>query len=254
MFLTFCNFRAAKIGKAGAETAREGDPMSYLIVVAHPDDEVLGAGATMHKLSQAGREVGVCVLSGQAEARAGRPADSELAADMGSCLGLLGVSRTYAGGFPNIMLNTVPHLELVRFIEAAMEDSRAEVVITHHPADLNNDHLHTSLACQEAARLFQRRPSRTPLRELLYMEVPSATEWSLNAGMAGFRPDTFVEVGAEGVERKLEALARYRGVMRGYPHPRSREGIFGLAAYRGMQSGCLYAEAFQTALRRVTAV
>lgn len=42
--------------------------------------------------------------------------------------------------------------------------------------------------------------------------------------------------------------------MRGYPHPRSREGIFGLAAYRGMQSGCLYAEAFQTALRRVTAV
>lgn len=218
------------------------------------DDEVLGAGATMHKLSQTGREVGVCVLSGQAEARAGRPADSELAADMGSCLRLLGVSRTYAGGFPNIMLNTVPHLELVRFIEAAMEDSRAEVVITHHPADLNNDHLHTSLACQEAARLFQRRPSRTPLRELLYMEVPSATEWSLNAGMAGFRPDTFVEVGAEGVERKLEALARYRGVMRGYPHPRSREGIFGLAAYRGMQSGCLYAEAFQTALRRVTAV
>ena len=26
--------------------------MSYLIVVAHPDDEVLGAGATMHKLSE----------------------------------------------------------------------------------------------------------------------------------------------------------------------------------------------------------
>lgn len=228
--------------------------MSYLVVVAHPDDEVLGAGATMHRLSQAGREVCVCVLSGRAEARAGRPSDGELAGDMGSCLGLLGVARTYTGDFPNIMLNTVPHLELVRFIEEAMEDCGAEVVVTHHPADLNNDHLHVSLACQEAARLFQRRPSQTPLRELLYMEVPSATEWSLNPGMSGFRPDTFVEVGPEGVERKLEALALYRGVMRDYPHPRSREGVTGLAALRGMQSGCRYAEAFQTALRRIAAV
>ena len=228
--------------------------MSYLIVVAHPDDEVLGAGGTMYRLSQAGRDVRVCVLSGRAEARSGRPADSELEEDMGSSLDMLGVSRAYVGGFPNIMLNTVPHLELVRFIEAAVEDARAEVVITHHPADLNNDHLHVSLACQEAARLFQRRPSQPPLRELLFMEVPSATEWSLNAGMNGFRPDTFVEVGEEGVERKLAALARYRGVMRDYPHPRSREGVTGLAALRGMQSGCRYAEAFQTAMRRIAAV
>lgn len=228
--------------------------MSYLVVAAHPDDEVLGAGATMYKLTQAGRRVNVCILSGRAEARSGRPADSELADDTGSSLDMLGVSRAYIGGFPNIMLNTVPHLELVRFIEAAMEDAGAEVVITHHPADLNNDHLHVSLACQEAARLFQRRPSRTPLRELLYMEVPSATEWSLNAGMNGFRPDTFVEVGAEGVERKLAALAQYRGVMRDYPHPRSREGITGLSSFRGMQSGCMYAEAFQTAMRRIAAV
>ena len=48
-----------------------------------------------------------------------------------------------------------------------------EVVFTHHPADLNNDHLHTSLACQAAARLFQRRPDLTLLKELLFMEVPS---------------------------------------------------------------------------------
>ncbi|MDE7354926.1 MAG: PIG-L family deacetylase [Acetatifactor sp.] len=225
--------------------------MSYLIVVAHPDDEVLGAGATMYKLSQAGYEVNVCIMSAQAMARAKRPADNELKADTDSCMEMLGVKRTFLGDFPNIMLNTVPHLELVQFIEKAIEETEADVIITHHPEDLNNDHLHTSLACQEASRLFQRKNLRTPLKELLFMEVPSATEWALNTAMNIFRPDTFVEVGKKSVIRKIEALSQYRNVMRPYPHPRSEEGIMGLAAYRGGQSGCDYAEAFQTAMRRI---
>lgn len=228
--------------------------MSYLIVVAHPDDEVLGAGATIYRLSQVGKDVNVCILSGQAMARAKRPGDKELQDDMEACLGMLGVKQVMKGDFPNIKLNTVPHLELVQFIEKAIRDTGAEIIITHHPADLNNDHLHTSLACQEAARLFQRTDNCPPLRELLFMEVPSATEWSLNAAMNAFRPDTFIEVGEEGIEKKIEALSQYRNVMRAYPHPRSREGIMGLAAFRGGQSGCNYAEAFQTAIRRVSTI
>lgn len=225
--------------------------MSYLIVVAHPDDEVLGAGATMYRLSKQGKEVNVCIMSGQAAARNYRPSDQELESDTSSCLDMLGVKKTFLGNFPNIKLNTVPHLELVQFIEKAIVETGADVVITHHPSDLNNDHLHTSLACQAAVRLFQRRPDVKPLKELLFMEVPSATEWGLNAAMNDFRADTFVEVGEEAVKVKIEALSQYRGVMRSYPHPRSEEGIKGLAAYRGSQSGCNYAEAFQTAIRRV---
>lgn len=226
--------------------------MSYLIVAAHPDDEVLGAGATMYCLAGKGKEVNVCILSGQAEARSRRPSNCELEEDTKSCLELLGVKRQFMGDFPNIMLNTVPHLELVRFIENAIRETQADVIITHHPGDLNNDHLHTSLACQEAARLFQRNAEYKPLRGLFFMEVPSATDWALNGSLAGFKPDTFIEVGEEGIERKLEALGQYKGVMRPYPHPRSREGIMGLAAVRGGQSGCCYAEAFQTAIRRVS--
>lgn len=225
--------------------------MSYLIVVAHPDDEVLGAGATMYRLSGQGEEVNVCIMSGQAAARNYRPSDAELEEDTSSCLEMLGVKKTFLGEFPNIKLNTVPHLELVQFIEKAIVETGADVVITHHPGDLNNDHLHTSLACQAAVRLFQRRSDVTPLKELLYMEVPSATEWGLNQAMNDFRPDTFVEVGEEAVDVKIKALSQYRGVMRPYPHPRSDEGIKGLAAYRGSQSGCNYAEAFQTAIRRI---
>ena len=82
------------------------------------------------------------------------------------------------------------------------------------------------------------------------MEVPSSTEWSLDASVRRFAPNYFVEVGQEGVTRKLEALAKYKGVMRPYPHPRSREAIGGLAAFRGAQAGCNYAEAFECVYQR----
>lgn len=224
--------------------------MTYLIVVAHPDDEVLGAGATMYKLAKEGHSVNVCILSGQVSARNNRPETGELAADVDSSMNILGVEKVIKGEFPNIEFNTVPHLRLVQFIEKAITETGAEVVFTHHPADLNNDHLHTSLACQAAVRLFQRKADVKPLKELLFMEVPSATEWALNKAMNQFNANTFIEVGEEAVDKKIEALAQYRGVMRDYPHPRSREALKGLAAYLGGQAGMVYAEGFESVFRR----
>jgi LmbE family N-acetylglucosaminyl deacetylase len=145
----------------------------------------------------------------------------------------------------------VPHLHLVQFIEKAIIESGADVLITHHPADTNNDHLHTSLACQAALRLFQRRTDVKPISELWFMEVLSSTEWSVNSAMNGFNPNMFVEVGEEGISKKLESLAMYRGVMRPYPHPRSEEAISALAVYRGAQAGVNRAEAFQCVFRRM---
>ena len=224
--------------------------MNYLIVAAHPDDEVLGAGALMYVKSRKGDRVDVCILSGGAEVRHLRPGDAELEADIAGSAGVLGVHSLVKGNFPNIQLNTVPHLKLVQFIEESIHRCQPDVVITHHPSDTNNDHLHTYLACQAAIRLFQRRPEERPLRELWYMEVPSATEWSVNQAMQGFTPNTFVEVGEEGVDAKIRALSQYRDVMRPYPHPRSPETLKGLAACRGSQAGLCYAEAFQCVFRR----
>ena len=81
--------------------------------------------------------------------------------------------------------------------------------------------------------------------------VPSSTEWSLDSSSNDFRPNTYFEIGREGLDVKLKALAAYKGVMRPYPHPRSNEALEGLAAYRGAQAGCRYAEAFESVLRRV---
>lgn len=224
--------------------------MKYLLVVAHPDDEVLGAGASMWKWSQTGDTVEVAIMCTEAKARAFRPEDNELEDDTNNALKMVGVSKKYEATFPNIEMNTVPHLKLVQFIESAIRESEPDIVITHHPADTNNDHLQTSMACQEAIRLAQRRPEIKPLKEFWYMEVPSCTEWAINTAMQRFVPNCYVEIGLQGVEAKIKALSMYRGVMRPYPHPRSEEAIKGLAAYRGCQFNMQYAEAFQIVLRR----
>ena len=223
--------------------------MKYLIVVAHPDDEVLGAGASIWKWAHNGDQVDVCIMCTEAKARAFRPDDKELDDDTHAALKYIGVNKEYEGKFPNIEMNTVPHLQLVQHIEAAIRESEPDIVITHHPADTNNDHLQTSMACQEAIRLAQRQPAVKPLKEFWYMEVPSCTEWKVNNAMQEFVPNCYVEVGRDGVDAKIKALGMYRGVMRPYPHPRSAEYITGLAAVRGSQWGVNYAESFEVVLR-----
>lgn len=223
--------------------------MKYLLVVAHPDDEVLGAGASIWNWTRKGDVVDVALMCTEAKARAFRPGDEELNSDLDESVAYLGVNKKYEATFPNIEMNTVPHLKLVQFIESAIKESEPDVIITHHPADTNNDHLQTSMACQEAIRLFQRRPEVKRVKEFWYMEVPSCSEWAINNAFNLFRPNCYVEVGKEGVDAKIKALSMYRGVMRPYPHPRSAEYITGLAAMRGGQWGQNYSEAFEVVLR-----
>ena len=221
--------------------------MNYLVVVAHPDDEVLGAGATINKLINKGNKVAVAIMSGHAAARANISAT--LSEDEAKAMGIIGVEKVYHADFPNIKMNTVPHLELVQYIEKCIIDWQAEAIITHHPSDVNIDHQETSKAAIAACRLFQRTDGVPKLRELMYMEVPSSTEWSLNSAENRFIPNTWIEIGKEGMETKIEALRAYAGVMRLYPHPRSVEALTGLAAYRGAQAGVNYAEAFDCVFR-----
>lgn len=219
---------------------------SVLIVVAHPDDDVLGCGGTAHQLTCRGVKVRAAILCGQVTARRHRPEDTLLSADMARATEILGMEQPILGEFPNIQMNTVPHLELVQFVEAAIIETQATRLFTTHPGDLNDDHRQVSAATQAAARLAQRGKQAPPLRSLHYMEIRSATDWAFRGGDA-FQPDSYFEIGLQGLAAKAKALAAYRDVMRPFPHPRSEEGLRGLAAVRGGAAGLNYAEAFQTA-------
>lgn len=223
--------------------------MSVLIVTSHPDDEVLGCGGLATALSAGGISVHSLVLVGDADARDGRPESDGLKRDIEAAHRILGVDGYTLGEFPNIRMNTVPHIEIVQCIERVLVRTQADIIYTHHPFDINDDHRHTSAACQAAARLFQRGNTVPPLKALFYMEILSSTDWSFAGSGPGFEPDTFFELGETHLRNKIAALETYRGVMRPFPHPRCAEIITGLAAYRGGQSGMRYAEAFQTAFR-----
>jgi len=217
-----------------------------LVVVAHPDDEVLGAGGTASALTSAGIAVTSCILAGNVEVRHRRPADGELRGDIERAASILGMGAPIMGDFPNIRMNTVPHLDMVEFIERAIVDTGATELFTHHPADLNDDHRQVSLACQTAARLPQRRNGMGSITGLHLMEIASSTDWSYACAASSFTPTTFFEIGQDHLAKKLEALSAYREVMRPFPHPRSTEVITGMAATRGAQFGANYAEAFQS--------
>ena len=220
-----------------------------LVVVAHPDDEILGFGATGAKLSGAGEVVQPIILCGDVDARSKRPGDKDLLADIHAANDIVGFSEPILGDFPNLRMNTVDHIDIVQFIENQIQAYEPARIFTHHPADLNNDHVQIAHACLAASRLFQRRSDVRALRSLHLMEIQSATDWSFGAGKESFTPNLFVDVENE-LDQKLKALSCYSNVMREFPHPRSPEAINGLAAYRGGQSGHKYAEAFQTVFMR----
>ena len=217
--------------------------MKILTITAHPDDEILGFGGSSWVLSQQGHKVHHFILSGVVEARRHRPGVDELVNDIEKANEIVGSTFELAD-FPNIKFNTVPHIELVQSVEKVIEEFQPDWVFTHHPMDLNDDHKHVSNACQAAVRLFQRKPMKR-IKAFYFMEISSSTDWSFPIGYGGFAPNTYLELGEEGLKRKLASLSNYRGVMRDFPHPRSVEAITGLAAKRGGEAGYKYAEAFQ---------
>lgn len=105
------------------------------------------------------------------------------------------------------------------------------------------------MVCQEIIRLFQRRIEVRRVQEFWYMEVPSCTEWKINNAMNSFRPNTYVEVGLEGVHVKVKALSMYRGLCVRIRTQGAMKYILGLATIRGSEWGCNYAEAFETVVR-----
>lgn len=222
-------------------------PGPVLVVVAHPDDEVLGCGATLARLAISDVPASVCFMAGDAAARTRRPTSEDLRADTETALGLLGVRSCFSGGFPNIRMNTIPHIELVEFVESAIRAVEPRTIITHHPGDLNDDHRATAHATLAACRLGQRNDNLKAVDLVLMCEILSATDWSFPQIQGGISANYFVEVGPPGVEAKLSALAKYRGVMRPYPHPRSQEAVRALAVLRGAAAGLNMAEAFEVA-------
>lgn len=240
------------IEKARLATDRELSPVRFvppnplrkrvLCVVAHPDDEVLGVGATLARHAQAGGRVVVLILSeGEREKMEGTPRCETRRESALSAAAVLGTEQVLFEDFPDQRLDSVPFVELIRPIEQAISRFRPQIVYTHHGGDANTDHQITFRATYAACRPMSQVGSS--VERLLTFETPSSTDQAPQVGDYVFAPNTFVDVESTW-ERKVEALRCYPSEMIGGIHPRSFDYIEALARMRGGYGGVRLAEAF----------
>jgi LmbE family N-acetylglucosaminyl deacetylase len=215
---------------------------TVLVVAAHPDDEVLGAGATAARRAAAGDAVHLAILGEGITSRPGadRAAVRALQDDARAVAGMLGAKSVVFGELPDNRFDTVALLDIVQKVEGWVREVDPEVVYTHHPGDLNIDHRLTFQAVLTATRPVP----GCRVREVYAFEIASSTEWAFGRLAAPFSPTVF-EDAASTIELKIACLERYRGEHRAFPHPRSGEALRALARRWGSVVGLPYAEAFE---------
>jgi len=212
-----------------------------LVVAAHPDDEVLGCGATIAKHVESGDHICIAFMANGVGSRDASDKSSESRKSATQCaLNVLGVNSIRQFDFPDNKMDSIPLLDVVQAIEKLIEELRPEVIYTHYAGDLNIDHQVTHQAVITACRP---QPS-TWVKEIYSFEVLSSTHWQSQSMANVFNPQYFVNV-EQFIEQKIKALECYDEEIRPYPHARSYKSIRALAMHRGATVGIMHAEAFQ---------
>jgi LmbE family N-acetylglucosaminyl deacetylase len=224
--------------------------MTVLVVAAHPDDEVLGCGATISRLASEGQDAVIAILGEGATSRSASRdvADAALVdglADRAQKVGtLLGAAEVRLFGLPDNRFDSVDLLDVVKIVEGIVDDLRPAIILTHHGGDLNVDHGITHRAVLTATRPV----AGQPVKGIYAFEVPSATDWAFQRLAPVFRPNTFVDVDGF-LDRKLAGMAVYDTEGGSFPHPRSPEALTATARRWGSVVGCHAAEAFELVRR-----
>lgn len=217
---------------------------NVLVVAAHPDDELLGEGGTVRRLVNAGATVRAIILAEGLTSRAMTREESdlselaELQADARAAASVVGFESIDFCGFPDNRMDEVDLLDIIKKVSQFVDLYRPDTIFTHHHGDLNIDHRRTCEAVLTACRPV----GEYSVKRIYGFETPSSTEWNYTYAEP-FRPNAYFDV-SETIESKIEGMSKYRSEGAKAPHPRSPEALKALAAYRGSNVGCAYAEAF----------
>lgn len=219
-----------------------------LLVVAHPDDEILGVGGAMHYLiNYAQAYVRVLILGEGITSRADFR-DREIwkkeieihRTCVYSAQKIIGYESVALHDFPDNRFDSVDLLDIVKIIEKEKQDFQPTIIFTHHGGDLNIDHRRTFEAVITATRPL---PNES-VKAILTFETPSSTEWQAFNYSSPFLPNFFISFGEESILAKTKAMQCYEFEARKYPHPRSPEALKILAERWGIVVGSSFAEAF----------
>lgn len=219
-----------------------------MIVVAHPDDELLGLGATLNKLiSEYNVKTHVVILGEGITSRLDER-DIEIwkeeliihRKNIKSAQLSIGYHSTSIFDFPDNRFDSVPLLDIIKVIENEKASFRPEVIFTHHGGDVNIDHQRTFEAVHTACRPMQEEE----VKMIITFETPSGTEWRSPTDPRHFLPNLFFSVSETNLEAKIKGMESYEFERRAYPHPRSPEALKIQAQRWGVAVGTDFAEAF----------
>ncbi|WP_167955986.1 PIG-L deacetylase family protein [Anaerosporobacter faecicola] len=216
-----------------------------LVVVAHPDDEVLGVGATVARYVEKG-DIVQCLILGEGQTSRFNNRDTvdkdiidKLHADTLEAAKYVGYSKVDFANLPDNRFDQVELIDVVKLVEAKINEFRPNIIYTHHFGDLNIDHQYTYHAVITATRPMK----DCCVKEIYTFETLSSSEWNFGLKQS-FEPNVFIDI-SKYIEHKKKAMQCYKTELCQYPHPRSEDGIELLAKYRGLIVGKSYVEAFQ---------
>lgn len=213
--------------------------MRVLIVSAHMDDEVLGAGGTIAKHALKGDELTVCILANRAydhkydDKLINKQKESAFKAK-----DILGYSSLVFLDLKDEQLDDKT-IDILTPLERVFKKVEPEVVYLNHQGDTNQDHKASFAAGIIACRSFA-NPS---LKRVLSYEVLSSTEQIPPFKELAFLPNYYSDI-EQYLDKKVKAMACYEQEFKDFPHPRSAEAITALAKKRGTEAGFKAAEAF----------
>jgi LmbE family N-acetylglucosaminyl deacetylase len=219
-----------------------------MVVVAHPDDELLGLGATLHKLiNEYNVKTHVVILgegiTSRSDVRDVKVWESELAThrqNIKNAQLAIGYHGTSIYDFPDNRFDSVALLDIVKVVEKEKKAFNPEVIFTHHGGDVNIDHQRTFEAIITACRPMLDEKVKT----IITFETPSGTEWRSPSDPRHFLPNLFFSVSEKDVDAKIKGMESYEFERRDYPHPRSPEALKIQAQRWGVVVGTSFAEAF----------
>ena len=230
--------------------------MKILVLVAHPDDEVLGMGGTLKKLSSQKNNIKVVFLATGIFARRSdeylnnprykidntltkkmKNQINKLRLDAKKALNILGIKNVEFFDFPDNEMDTISNLEITKTIEKLVQEFNPEVIYTHTKNDINVDHR----AIFNATITATRPTTKQKVKKIICFEVPSSSEWNFGEP---FSPNIFIDINKE-LSYKIKAIKVYKNELRKFPHPRSPEALDAIAKRWGSISGSKAAEAFE---------
>jgi LmbE family N-acetylglucosaminyl deacetylase len=197
-----------------------------LVIVAHPDDEIIGLGGTLRKHIKQGDNVEVVILGDGKTSRKGKyqPIEDQTkkssVSETKKALESLGISKFHREYLPDNRFDSLVLLDIVKIVSGYIEKVNPTMIYTHHYGDLNVDHQMTAEAV-----IIATRPIEYPsLKELRMFETLSSTEMAGTRYTHMFIPNLYVNIEEE-LEDKLKAMSWYESELREFPHPRSIKAI-----------------------------